>query len=70
MRLPVFGQSAKLIERNDETTSRKGYLSMKDQEFYTSQKGIVNSYFGIPNIPNHKYVLDPAATLAMRNHAT
>ena len=46
VRLPVFGQSINLIERNDETISRKGFLAMKDQEFFKSPRIYGTQIFG------------------------
>ena len=66
VRLPVFGQSAALVERTKESVTNKGYLEMKDKEFYTAQNSNLygNPYFGM-HATAHKYVLDPVATLVL-----
>lgn len=61
VRMPVFGRSVKPIERTEESISRKGYLLMKDSEFYTSSRVFTNQVFGVSNALQHKYVLDPVA---------
>ena len=65
MRLPVFGASVKPIVRTEESISRKGFLLMKDKEFYTSSGVFGREVFGVRNAQEHKYVLDPVASLVM-----
>lgn len=67
MRLPIFGSKANIIERTDETQSMKGFLQMKDQEFYYSAKVFGNQAFGVLNAQQHKYVLDPVASMFMHH---
>ena len=69
MRLPVFGQKIQPIERTDETISRKGFLQMKDQEFYRSSRVYGTQLFGVSSAQIHKYVLDPLAALVMQQQA-
>lgn len=38
---------------------------MKDQEFYYSAKVFGNQAFGVLNAQQHKYVLDPVASMFM-----
>jgi hypothetical protein len=66
VRLPVFGSSIKPVERTDENVSRKGFLLMKDKEFYTSTRVFGSQVFGVTNAQEHKYVLDPVASLVMQ----
>ena len=66
VRLPVFGRKVNPIERTDESISRKGFLLMKDQEFYTSTRVFGNQVFGVSNAHQHKYVLDPVASMVMQ----
>jgi len=35
VRLPVFGRPAQIVERSKETMSKKEFLTMKDNEWYT-----------------------------------
>ena len=62
VRLPVLGRSANLIERSKETMSRKDFLMMKDNEFYTQEKSYNGQFFGLNNATLHMYKLDPVAT--------
>lgn len=38
---------------------------MKDKEFYTSTRVFGSQVFGVTNAQEHKYVLDPVASLVM-----
>jgi len=39
---------------------------MKDKEFYTSSRVFGSQVFGVTNAQQHKYVLDPVASLVMQ----
>lgn len=65
VRLPVFGRPAQIVERSKETMSKKEFLTMKDNEWYTQRKVFGNQLFGMNNATSHKYKLDPVATMVM-----
>ena len=46
--------------------SRKGFLKMKDAEFYRSPRVYGTQLFGGSQVHLHKYVLDPLASLVMQ----
>jgi hypothetical protein len=56
VRIPVFGKKANIIERTPASISKKGYLLMKDSEFYTNPR--IMTANGFRNLANHRYVLD------------
>ena len=56
VRIPVFGKKANIIERTPESISKKGYLLMKDSEFYTNPRIMTSN--GFRNLANHRYILD------------
>jgi hypothetical protein len=47
-----------MIERNKETLSRKGYVMMKDSEFYTSRRLNEPYVSNLMDQSLQKYVLD------------
>lgn len=61
----MLGRSANIVERSKETMSRKEFLTMKDNEFFSQRKVFGNQLFGVPNTTSHKYKLDPVATMVM-----
>ena len=62
VRLPVFGRKENIIERTEDSISKKGYLHMKDSEFFQSARILGGGLNLNTNHPlNHKYVLDPLA---------
>ena len=49
IRLPVLGHALPLTVRDKETVTTKGYIKMKDNEFFISRK-LVNPY--VSNLTN------------------
>ena len=70
VRLPVFGRSEPIIERTKESISNKGYLLMKDSEFYTNSRILApGQNLNINQGIAHKYILDPTHSLVMKSTA-
>jgi len=53
IRLPIFGRAMDMIERNEKSIKNRGYLIMRDKEYYSRGIGLVSK---------HKYKLDPNMT--------
>ena len=53
IRLPIFGRQMEMIERNEKSIKNRGYLIMRDKEYYSRGIGLVSK---------HKYKLDPNMT--------
>jgi hypothetical protein len=52
----LFGRQANLIERTKESTSRQGFIAMKDNEFYLSRSMNPSA---LMNTDLQRYVIDP-----------
>ena len=65
--MPILGVKHQIHERNKETLSRKGFIQMKDTDFYSSRRLNEPYVSNLMNESLQKYVLDPALR---SNHST